>query len=224
MGGFVLVVAVGAVITGSRAALGLIIVGGVGAVLVATVTRANGAPALLRLSALYMPAVLAVAASGVLALALDPALEKAVTARIGPEARLELTPRVATEGAEFAPLGAGAGSFISVYQVREPETALHKAYTNHAHDDYAEVWLEAGLAGAALIAAFVFWWARASWRLPDSGRDASLALAAAMVVGMLLTHSLVDYPLRTSTLGVLAAFACALMVPASKQAANPSRA
>ncbi|HEV7159046.1 MAG TPA: O-antigen ligase family protein [Caulobacteraceae bacterium] len=224
LAGFGLVVMVGAATTGSRAALGLIIVGGVGAALVAMVTRAGGGRGALRLSALYMPAVLALAACGLLALTLDAGLEKAVTARMGPEARLELTPRVAAQGAAFAPFGAGAGSFIPVYRALEPETALHKAFTNHAHDDYVEVWLEAGLPGLALIAAFLVWWVMTSWRAVARSQGAGLGLAGSVMIGMLLVHSLVDYPLRTSALGVIAALACALMLAGRDNIANPSAA
>lgn len=217
LGGFAVVVVAGAVTTGSRAALGLVFIGGVGALFVAAVTRAEF-PAKLRPVALYMPVVLAAAGATIVALALDPAFEQAVTTRVGPEVRLELTPRVAAQGLRFAPLGAGAGAFIPVYRMIEPEAALHQSYTNHAHDDYVEVWLEAGVGGLTLIAAFLIWWVRTSWRAMGQQRRAATAMAGSVVVGMLLVHSLVDYPLRTSALGVLAAFACALMLEASNGA------
>jgi hypothetical protein len=44
------------------------------------------------------------------------------------------------------------------------------------------------------------------------------------MIGMLLVHSLVDYPLRTSSLGVIAALACALMLAGRDNIANPSAA
>ncbi len=94
-----------------------------------------------------------------------------------------------------------------------PET-LTPAYVNHAHDEYVEVWMEAGVPGVALIGGFWAWWAvasRAVLRRRDAG--ARLALAGSVVVGMLLVHSMVDYPLRTPAMAVVFALACGLMSP-----------
>jgi O-antigen ligase len=97
---------------------------------------------------------------------------------------------------------------------------LGPAFVNHAHDDFVETWLEAGWAGAILIAGFLAWWVTASWsRLGDRrGRGAALSLAGSTIVGMMAIHSLVDYPLRTPALAALFALACGLIVrPASQR-------
>jgi tetratricopeptide (TPR) repeat protein len=97
-------------------------------------------------------------------------------------------------------------------------------YVNHAHNDFIETWLEAGWPGAFLIAAFTCWWIGASvkiWRgvrTPHTG----LALAGAVVVGLLLAHSAVDYPLRTPALATMLAFACGLMIRPAPQS-SPSK-
>src|SRR5581483_9726291 len=93
------------------------------------------------------------------------------------------------------------------------------AYVNHAHDDYLETWLELGWPGLALIAAFLAWWLVSVVRIGRNGRDddASLATAGAVVVGLLLAHSAVDYPLRTPALATLFALGCGLMVPPSSR-------
>src|SRR5262249_38767462 len=44
------------------------------------------------------------------------------------------------------------------------------------------------------------------------GIDLSLARAATLVVGLIIAHSLVDYPLRTGAIMGLLAFACGLLV------------
>jgi O-antigen ligase len=116
----------------------------------------------------------------------------------------------------FAPLGSGAGSFATVYQMFEPVETMGPRFVNHAHDDFVEVWLEAGVAGVALVAAFLAWWVSATWYVVQDrrGHGAALSLAGSLIVGMLAIHSLVDYPLRTPALAVLLAFACGLIVPA----------
>jgi O-antigen ligase len=213
--GFALVVAVGVATTGSRAGLLLVVIGAAGSVLVALRARAKTPSPLWRFSALVAPAIFALLAGGIVLLAIDPAAEHALEQRTGPELRFSLNPGVAQAGLVFAPLGSGVGSFATVYQMFEPVEAMGPAFVNHAHDDFIEVWLEAGVAGVALIAAFLAWWVAATWRVVQDGRTraAALSLAGSLVVGMLLIHSLVDYPLRTPALLTLFAFACGLIVP-----------
>ncbi len=84
-------------------------------------------------------------------------------------------------------------------------------YFNHAHNDYLELWLETGLAGAALFAAvrrLVRLARLLIWRRRIAAGGSSLAAACTLLVALLLAHSTVDYPLRTETIAVLFAFAC----------------
>jgi O-antigen ligase len=218
--GVAVVIAVGVFATGSRAGLLLTLIGAVGAVMVVLRAWATAPGPRWRFAALVAPAVLALAAGGLVGLATDPGLERAVMARSGPELRLSLNPEVAKAGLAFAPLGSGVGSFAPVYQMFEPVESMGPAFVNHAHDDFIEVWLEAGVAGVALVLAFLAWWVSATWSFVQDrrGHGAALSLAGSLIVGMLLIHSLVDYPLRTPALAVLFAFACGLIVPAKNSA------
>jgi O-antigen ligase len=214
--GFALIVAVGVATTGSRAGLLLVAIAAAGSALVVMSARAKSPSPPWRYSALVAPAILALLAGGLILLAVDPAAEHAAERLTGPELRFSLTPGVAQAGLVFAPLGSGAGSFASVYQMFEPVEAMGPAFVNHAHDDFIEVWMEAGVAGVALIVAFLVWWTTSTWRVVQDGRTraAALSLAGSIMVGMFLIHSLVDYPLRTPALACLFAFACGLIVPA----------
>jgi hypothetical protein len=214
--GFALIVAVGAATTGSRAGLLLVAIAAAGSTLVVMRARAKSPSPLWRYSALVAPAILALLAGGLILLAVDPTAEHAAERLTGPELRFSLTPGVAQAGLVFAPLGSGAGSFAAAYQMFEPVEAMGPAFVNHAHDDFIEVWMEAGVAGVALIAAFLVWWMAATWKVVQDGRTrgAALSLAGSLMVGMFLIHSLVDYPLRTPALACLFAFACGLIVPA----------
>jgi len=119
----------------------------------------------------------------------------------------------------FMPFGSGVGTFVPVYALFEtPQHVLANAFANRAHNDVLEIWLESGIAGLALMAVFAGWfvaravalWGRRPFGLAQI--DGSLARAATLVVGLLIAHSLVDYPLRTSAMITVFAFACALMV------------
>jgi O-antigen ligase len=213
--GFAIVMASCVATTGSRAGLLLVALGTAGGALVVLRAHAKSPGPGWRLAALAAPAALTVMAAGLITLAVDPRLERAVLARSGPELRLELNPEVARAGLAFAPLGSGAGSFATVYQMFEPLQSMGPAFVNHAHDDFVEVWLEAGVAGTALVLAFVAWWLAATWHVVQDRRvsGAALSLAGSLMVGMSLIHSLVDYPLRTPALITLFAFASGLIVP-----------
>ncbi|HYD38062.1 MAG TPA: O-antigen ligase family protein, partial [Allosphingosinicella sp.] len=120
------------------------------------------------------------------------------------------------------PVGTGLGTFATVYRRYENPDRVTRQYANHAHNDYLEIVLELGVAGLLLILAFIAWWAMALvrvWRSEVPG--AGLARAASVAVGVVLLHSIVDYPLRTAAIAALVALACALLVPAPPLDAEP---
>ena len=119
----------------------------------------------------------------------------------------------------YMPFGAGMGTFVPVYGMFEkPQDLFSHAYINHAHDDVLELWLETGIFGIALMGAFAAWFvSRAAkiWRHAAVGAnefDRSLARAATIAVALIVTHSFLDYPLRTAAMTAILAFACGLMV------------
>lgn len=116
--------------------------------------------------------------------------------------------RTTWEGIEtFWPLGSGLGTFPTVYPVFENPNELTSRFVNHAHNDYLELLFEAGIAGAILMLAALASWVFATvavWRHGDS--VTAWARAASIVLGILLVHSVFDYPLRTPALMVVAGF------------------
>ena len=143
--------------------------------------------------------------------------------------RLALTPTTLQTALESLPFGTGLGSFVRVYGVKENDEDLFTGYANRAHNDWAELLLETGVFGIAIGALFFWWLAQriiAAWRPPHTARAThhqTLQRAASIVIGLLLAHSLVDYPLRTTALVCVFALACALLVdpPASSEASEP---
>lgn len=109
------------------------------------------------------------------------------------------------------PAGSGLGSFADLYPRYENPTTVDRTYINHVHNDYIEIVLETGLPGLVLLMFFLLWWvgrAVAVWRAPTIeyfGRAATIAS------GAILAHSVVDFPLRTSSIAVLFAMCLALM-------------
>jgi O-antigen ligase len=108
-------------------------------------------------------------------------------------------------------LGSGVGSFPRVYRQYEDQAAVTPTFANHAHNDYLEIALEAGLPGLLLLAAFFLWWGSRAvpiWRSQAADR---YAVAASIASAAILVHSIVDYPLRTAALSAIFAACLALM-------------
>ena len=124
------------------------------------------------------------------------------------------------------PLGTGIGSFVPIYAIAEKSQDLVPPYVNRAHNDFLEFFLEAGLLGALLMLAFLIWFiyvAAQAWLAPSTTanpRETALRRAATIVLALLLAHSLVDYPLRTTALSVIFAFCAATLVPLPRAQAH----
>jgi len=164
--------------------------------------------------------------------------------------RIPLTATTMQTVRQTLPFGTGLGSFVPVYASVEKSVDFFGGYANRAHNDYAEFLLEAGIPGALLMAIFFIWflfriyaiWLRKApdQHLPSAadlsasapssrimiGSPATIAnhlllqRAATIAVALVLAHSLADYPLRTTAMATIFAFACALLLPAPEEAAG----
>ena len=115
--------------------------------------------------------------------------------------------------------GTGIGSFEDVYRVYEDPEQVSTIYIAHAHNDYLEWIIETGLAGGLLLASFLLWFLYQFARLWLGSKADAISLRRAGSIACLVPvlHSLVDYPLRTPALAVLAAMCLALMIVPQKR-------
>jgi O-antigen ligase len=107
---------------------------------------------------------------------------------------------------EFFPFGAGFGSFDTIFRNFEPFGLLKPTYLNEAHNDLLQVLIEGGLAGIALLLAYLVWWVPAaiqSWRGDDRSDSVRLARLGSLITGLVMIASLFDYPLRTPAIAAL---------------------
>ena len=131
-----------------------------------------------------------------------------------PELRFDTWPQVLAAASNYLPFGSGVGTFQPVYQSVEPLSLLQSEFWNHAHNDYLELWLETGWLGVAIFLGFLVWFVRGAfiaWKPGRDGEDKSLPRAGTIIVGLLLAHSIVDYPIRTEALATVFALACGLI-------------
>ena len=118
------------------------------------------------------------------------------------------------------PFGSGMGSFQAVYSMNEtPQQMILNTYLNRAHNDLAEILLEAGVLAGVFLAVFLIWYVRRAiliWTRPMSGAtslDAAIAKSATLVILITGLHSLLDYPLRTGAMMAMIAMCVGLMLP-----------
>ena len=116
--------------------------------------------------------------------------------------------------------GLGLGSFVHAYDEIGDQSADIEPYVNHAHNDYAEIWLEGGLPALALAATalvMVGWQLRKYVRGDEEGRRnemqyRGLKLGASLSLLLIALHSIVDYPLRTLTIATYASLLAAVLL------------
>jgi hypothetical protein len=135
------------------------------------------------------------------------------------DARLPFARNTIEAATAFMPFGSGMGTFVPVYQAFEKAADnVANSFANRAHNDFLEFWLEAGVVGLVVMGLFVIWVVVTLWRvwrrpLEGAGHaDRLLSCTAALILVLLLAHSAVDYPLRTTAMMAVFAWAMAMVV------------
>lgn len=114
--------------------------------------------------------------------------------------------------ATHLPWGSGVGSFVPVFQQAFPDSLLMRNYINAAHNDFAQAWLEIGVAGLAVASlAAVAIAAALRGQLRAHAGDRRLVWASLLGIFAILVASIADYPLRTPAILALAAVLCGVL-------------
>lgn len=150
--------------------------------------------------ALIASAIVVIALFVLISVAADRAasINRAFALDPGQDMRGRALPTVLTMIGEYFPFGAGLGSFEPLFKMHEPFALLKPTYFNHAHNDFLELALEAGLLGLAILAAALAWWLWASiraWLQP--GTEAMLPRLGGAMLLLVWIASAFDYPVRT---------------------------
>lgn len=103
--------------------------------------------------------------------------------------------------------GSGLGSFVPLYAAVEPLELLQPRFVNHAHNDYLEVVIEAGVLGLIAIAGVWAVIAITGHMLLKGNNKFHHLLLLVPVLGLL--HSMIDYPLRTPAISCIASLCLA---------------
>jgi len=124
-------------------------------------------------------------------------VQRAMTASVDIDMRRRGLPVVLAMIREYFPFGAGFGGFDALFRLHEPDSLLKPTYFNRAHNDFLEIVLDGGVAGAALIISGAGWWLWRSiiaWRSVASDMLSRLGSLMILLIGL---ASVFDYPART---------------------------
>lgn len=113
--------------------------------------------------------------------------------------RPEIWDSTISAGLRHLPWGSGMGTFAPVYASLEDFGQVRTSYVNRAHNDFLELFLEAGPAGIIVLIFVLMFIAIRANHLLKTGRwnDRQHAVLVLFSTLLLLIHSTVDYPLRT---------------------------
>jgi O-antigen ligase len=206
LGGSLAVIMVGVVINTSLAGIGLM-VPATAASLLMILSRRRKLPA-------WSAAVVALALAGAVTAIYFAPISNNLTstgARTDTASRYLSFHISSRAAADYMPLGSGIGTFPQIYPTYEDPAAVDRYYMNHVHGDYIELALETGIPGMVLVLVFLLWWMRRTISIWRADEPDHFALAATVASGVILAHSLVDYPLRTAAISAVFAACCALM-------------
>lgn len=190
----VLLLLIGLVLTRSRTGMALAGVGVLISILVFA-RAGEGARAVVRPIAWVVGSGLMV----LVLLGLIPILMRFVTLDPLHDVRWTVFARTIELAGIFFPLGSGPGTFSSVFPRVQPPDLRY--FINHAHNDYLEWVVEAGLFALVLVVIFGVLFVQRWWylwrRCIDQTEASSLVqMAAGLSLGLLAIHSLVDFNLR----------------------------
>lgn len=137
----------------------------------------------------------------ILSISLDRAIsiDRAFAFEVDDDLRLRALPTIIYMSKHYFPVGSGIGAFDGVYRVHEPSELLGFAYLNHAHNDWLEVVLDAGLLGFLLLTAALGWWLWKSalvWNGESSSKDKLPRMGSGILL-LVFVASVTDYPART---------------------------
>jgi O-antigen ligase len=109
---------------------------------------------------------------------------------------------------QYLPWGSGIGSYERVYQILEPASLLEPYYSNHAHNEWLEIMLTAGIPGIVLLVVAGAFLVLAVWRgVRLSGIPALYSRLGVAAIIILAFASSVDYSVRTPILSAFLALA-----------------
>ncbi|NVD43542.1 O-antigen ligase family protein [Qipengyuania atrilutea] len=217
------VLALAALLTGSRAGIALIPVACIAVWLMLRIDNGQGAINRRRvgwygLAAVFAASLLALRATGSNRLA-------SIGARFASDdiGRADIWRDTWTAIAAHWPWGSGIGTFAMAVLPHERLDALDPSLPNRAHSELLEFFLEAGIFAPLILAAIGTILVRSALRAWQCPAERDVIIFASATLLLMTLHGLVDYPFRTMALSSLAGVAAGLLLRSARGPQDESK-
>jgi O-antigen ligase len=127
-------------------------------------------------------------------LGIDPVIDRFYKTDITKEERLTVWSATLSAFKDFYLTGTGMGTFINIFQLYSP--ASIRALYDHAHNDYLEFILEAGIIGTALLFLFLFFFILNTFRDKWDRHKGIIRISLLSSITTMLIHSIFDFNLH----------------------------
>lgn len=120
---------------------------------------------------------------------------------------------------KYLPWGSGGGSFVNVFKAEETVTELERGYANQAHNEFIQIMLEYGWPGLmvlgfaiiGLLVCFISWvWTKQGSDTLSTGSKSHAYYLIVLLV-LVALHSIVDFPVRAASFGLIFTFVFVLV-------------
>ncbi|MFA4918150.1 MAG: O-antigen ligase family protein [Thermodesulfovibrionales bacterium] len=132
--------------------------------------------------------------SYLLYLGIDPVIDRFYKTDISKEARFAVWAETLRVFKDFYLTGCGLGTFVYVFPLYSPE-AVTSIY-DHAHNDYLEFILEAGITGVVLLLTFLFFLFNCIFGGTREGYGGIIRISMLSAISTMAVHSIFDFNLH----------------------------
>jgi O-antigen ligase len=146
---------------------------------------------------------------------ISPIIERFASTDVSGEHRFAVWQGTLSAFRDFPVFGSGLGTFQYVFRAYQPDGV--DRYYDHAHNDYLELLLEAGVVGVLIAALFFFFLFRIIMKAEWKGRDVYLGAGFFASITTMAFHSLIDFNLHIPSNAILFSLILGLAVVAGKQ-------
>jgi len=127
-------------------------------------------------------------------LGIDPIIERFSKTDITAEERLVVWSATVNAFKDFFLTGSGLGTFINIFPLYS-QGGIRSIY-DHAHNDYLEFFLEAGIIGTALLLLFLFFFMRTMSKGNWKGYKGIIKISMISSITTIVVHSVFDFNLH----------------------------
>lgn len=154
-------------------------------------------------------------------LGIDPIIDRFYNTDLTQETRFTVWSGTWNAFKDFHLTGSGLGTFINIFPLYSPENM--EVIYDHAHNDYLEFILEAGIVGTALLFLSLFFFIRCMSKVSWEGHRGIIKISLVSSITTMAVHSIFDFNLHILSNALMLSAVFAMAVASSRLASQNER-